>query len=147
MSLCITHKKRGGGGAGSGGEPGTHLGWLGILTPPLGEAGPPRSQARCLPRAGSPPAPVPPGCGHGTWLGGQWRRRRDGPRLSLAQLDDAQVWVKFVIQSSGSGARVRRAEGRVSARQCNPIAGAPGTPLAPRQGQPECPSVPMDPPC
>lgn len=66
------------------------MGQLGILTPPLGEAGPPRSQARCLPRAGSPPTPVPPGCGHGAWLGGPWR-----------PVEEAASWPQALPGSAG----------------------------------------------
>lgn len=39
-----------------------------------------------------------------------------------------------------------RGQGAKSARLCNTITTAPGTPLAPLQGQPEGPAVPMDPP-
>lgn len=62
--------------------------------------------------------------------------------LSLSQLDRAQMWVKFVIQS-GSGAR--RAEGRVSARRHTAFTNAPGALLARQWGQPEWLSVPMNP--
>lgn len=90
MRVCASHTRRGRRGAGSGGEPGTHVGRLGILTPPLGEAGPPRSRAPCLPRAGAPPTPAPPGCGRGAWLGGPW-----GP------VEEAASWPQALPGSAG----------------------------------------------
>lgn len=74
------------------------------------------------------------------------RREVRPPVLSLSQLDRAQMWVKFVMQS-GSVARARRAKGRVSARRRTAFTNAPGALLAPQRGQPEWLSVPMKPSC